>query len=85
VVVLVLEQILEMEEMVVRLVVVLEVQHHHPLTPAPQGHEQRHPYKGLMVVLEKERIRSVVVVAVVQGKRVMRMVKEMVETVFFQV
>jgi len=82
---LVLEQILEMEEMVVRLVVVLEVQQHPPLTPAPQGHEQRHPYKVLMVVLEKELIRSVVVVAVVQGKRVIRMVKEMVETVFFQV
>ena len=82
-----LEQILEMEEMVVRLVVVLEVQQAHPLTPAAQGHEQRHPYKVLMVVLEQELelVRSLVVVAVVQGKRVIRMVKEMVETVFFQV
>jgi hypothetical protein len=85
VVVLVLEQILEMEEMAVRLVVVLEVQHRHHLTPAHQGHEQRHPYKVLMVVLEKELIRSVVVVAVVRGKRVIRTAKEMVETVFFQV
>lgn len=82
---MVLEQILEMEEMAVRLVVVLEVQHRHHLTPVPQGHEQRHPYKVLMVVLEKELIRSVVVVAVVRGKRVIRTVKEMVETVFFQV